>query len=159
MLILFLMYSILCSEALLQRCLFFFLQPVAGLTNWVLVWDSQAGAPLGLSNFFLGHAGHRSHPLLNWIKWYSSLVPLSEFSHSSLVFPAEHIMAGIQFALYYAYISYLSQIPGHYYVHLMWTTIMIWPMYRQLFLFYPSHWGSPLGALFVNFIKDELIYF
>ena len=34
MLILFLIYSILCSEALLQRCLFFFLQPVAGLTNW-----------------------------------------------------------------------------------------------------------------------------
>ena len=45
------MYSILCSEALLQRCLFFFfffffLQPVAGLTNWVPVQDSQAGAPL-----------------------------------------------------------------------------------------------------------------
>ena len=33
MLILFLIYSILCSEALLQRCLFFFLQHVAGLTN------------------------------------------------------------------------------------------------------------------------------
>ena len=40
------MYSILCSEALLQRCLFFFLQPVAGLTNWVPVRDSRAGAPL-----------------------------------------------------------------------------------------------------------------
>ena len=46
MLILFLIYSILCSEALLQRCLFFFLQPVAGLTNRVPVWDSRAGAPL-----------------------------------------------------------------------------------------------------------------
>ena len=46
-LIISLMYSILCSEALLQRCLFFFFwQPVAGLTNWVLVQDSQAGAPL-----------------------------------------------------------------------------------------------------------------
>ena len=46
MLILFLMYSILCSEALLQRCLFFFLQPLAGLTNRVPVRDSRAGAPL-----------------------------------------------------------------------------------------------------------------
>ena len=25
---------------------FFFLQPGAGLTNWVPVWDSRAGAPL-----------------------------------------------------------------------------------------------------------------
>ena len=44
------MHSILCSEALLQRCLFFFfLQPVAGLTNQVPVWDSWAGAPLDYS--------------------------------------------------------------------------------------------------------------
>ena len=47
-LIIFLMYSILCSEALLQRCVFFFWQPVAGLTNQVLVQDSWAGAPLVL---------------------------------------------------------------------------------------------------------------
>ena len=39
------MYLILHSEALFQRCLFFS-QPVAGLTNQVPVWDSQAGAPL-----------------------------------------------------------------------------------------------------------------
>ena len=46
MLIIFLMYLILHSEALFQRCLFFFSQPVAGLTNQVLVWNSWAGAPL-----------------------------------------------------------------------------------------------------------------
>ena len=46
-LIISLMYSILCFEALLQSCLFFFFwQPVAGLTNRVPVWDSRARAPL-----------------------------------------------------------------------------------------------------------------
>ena len=36
----------LCSEALPHRCLFFFCSLVAGLTNQVPVWDTQAGAPL-----------------------------------------------------------------------------------------------------------------
>ena len=53
MLILFLLYSILCSEALLQRSLFFFLQPVAGLTSRVPVRDSRAGAPLIFYQFFM----------------------------------------------------------------------------------------------------------
>ena len=42
-----LLYSIWRSEALLWRLpFFFFSQPAAGLTNWVLVQDSQAGTPL-----------------------------------------------------------------------------------------------------------------
>ena len=46
-LIIFLMYSILCSEAPAPEVSFFFFwQPVAGLTNRVPVRDSRAGAPL-----------------------------------------------------------------------------------------------------------------
>ena len=94
MLILFLMYSILCSEALLQRCLFF-LQPVAGLTNRVPVRDSRAGAPLPLSarfgNFIMyGH--FPSHFLLFYYSFIAQMVCGAFHSTTNIFFISRAIM-------------------------------------------------------------------